>query len=475
MTVKSGLFKLSLAFCLVGNIVESATAQNFSLTNYDFDDLPSLGQVPNQNGELTDILLGGLSGLYFEGYNGDNLRFVTHPDRGPVPFPLPDLQSQIVRFDLNPNTGNITIVDQIQLTRFDDDGITKIPLTGLPNLQAGEQGTAYTDQFAVDLFGNSIDNDPFGADLEGIVIDEGNNSFWMVDEYRPAIYHFDDMGMLIDRFIPIGTADAGGEDPGTFGTEILPEVYAQRRANRGFEAVALNQDTKTLYAFIQSPIDNPDTTEDTTSRNSDILRILELDINNPLEPTVIGEFVYLLENDLFPTNVDRIGDAVWLKGNRFAVIQRDGEIGEDSNKLVFEIDLSGATNLQLDTFNLLPDKTLEEHTAAELQTAGIIPVNKNFLFNLPDLGYLAGDKPEGLALIPGKYPSFVVINDNDFGLLDDQIPGDGRQDFNPDPIPVVVGLITPVPEPSNNALLGGLSLLGMGSIIRRYIHQVKGG
>ncbi|MGB5593699.1 MAG: hypothetical protein WBM32_00815 [Crocosphaera sp.] len=61
MTVKSGLFKLSLAFCLVGNIVESATAQNFSLTNYDFDDLPSLGQVPNQNGELTDILLGGLS------------------------------------------------------------------------------------------------------------------------------------------------------------------------------------------------------------------------------------------------------------------------------------------------------------------------------------------------------------------------------------------------------------------------------
>jgi hypothetical protein len=63
----------------------------------------------------------------------------------------------------------------------------------------------------------------------------------MVDEYRPGIYHFDEMGMLLNRFIPMGTGEAAGETLGTFGTELLPEVYAQRRANRGFEAVALNQ------------------------------------------------------------------------------------------------------------------------------------------------------------------------------------------------------------------------------------------
>jgi hypothetical protein len=57
------------------------------------------------------------------------------------------------------------------------------------------------------------------------------------------------------------------------------------------------------------------------------LRILELDINNPMNPMVTGEFVYLLENDLFSTNVDKIGDAVWLEGNRFAVIQRDSDLG----------------------------------------------------------------------------------------------------------------------------------------------------
>lgn len=471
MTVKSNLLKFFFGVCLATNITQVANAQNYKLTNYDFDNRPSLGQVPNENGDLTDIFLGGFSGLYFEGFKGNNLQFVTHPDRGPLPLPFPDLQPEIVRFELDRTNNNIEILDRINL--FKADGIT--PLSVRPNLQAGEQRTAYTDQFGVDLLGNPVPNDPLGADLEGIVIDERDNSFWMVDEYRPAIYHFNPSGTLLNRFVPMGTAAAGNEPLGTFGTEIIPSVYAQRRANRGFEAVALNQDTNTLYAFIQTPIDNPDNTGDTTSRNSDILRILELDISNPTNPLVSGEFVYLLNNALYNTNVDKIGDAVWLEGNRFAVIQRDSDIGLDANKLVFEIDLSEATNLETDVFNLLGDQTIEEHTAEELATAGIIPVDKTFLFNLPSLGYLAGDKPEGLALIPGKRPTFVVLNDNDYGLLDDEIPGDGQQNFNPNPIPVVVGVITPVPEPSNHALLGSVLLIGIGSIFRRYMNVVKQG
>ncbi|MGK7954021.1 MAG: esterase-like activity of phytase family protein [Crocosphaera sp.] len=463
MTVKSNLLKLFCAVCLATNITQLANAQNYQLRNYNFDDRPSLGQVPNQDGNAQDIFLGGFSGLYFQGFNGNNLEFITHPDRGSLPLPLPNLQPEIVRFELDINNNNISIVDRINLFQF--DGIT--PLSVRPNLQAGEQGTAYTDQFGVDLSGNPVPNDPLGADLEGIVIDSRDNSFWMVDEYRPAIYHFDELGTLLNRFIPMGTAAAGNEPLGTFGTEIIPSVYAQRRANRGFEAVALNQDTNRLYAFIQTPIDNPDTTGNTTSRNSDLLRILELDLTNSANPLITGQFVYLLENDLFDTNVDKIGDAVWLGNNRFAVIQRDSALGLEANKLIFEIDLSEATNLETDVFNLIPGKTLEEHTEEELATAGIIPVDKTFLFNLPDLGYLAGDKPEGLAIIPGKNPTFIVINDNDYELLDDTITNDGRQDFNPEPIPVVVGVITPVHEPSNHAFLGAILLLGIVSVFRR--------
>ena len=424
------------------------------LKSFDFDARPALGQVPNLGGVAQDILLGGFSGLYFEGRDGHRLVFVTHPDRGPNseptdllpgvagnerPFPLPGFQPEIVRFALDPQDGEIEILERIGLTRADGT-----PLTGLPNLQAGEARTAYTDELPVDLSGNLLANDPLGADLEGIVIDPRDGSYWLSDEYRPAVYHFAGDGRLIDRFVPEGTAAAVGAPAETFGRELFPAVYAQRRANRGFEALALDLDALKLYAFIQSPIDNPDTTNDTSSRASSVLRILELDVADAANPSVTGEFAYVLDG---ARAVDKIGDAVWRDGKRFLVIERDSAVGPEAQKFVFEIDLTGATNLLTDPISPLPGKTLEQHLPDELVLAGITPVQKRKVLNLPSLGYAAGDKPEGLALIPGALIpedegfALAVINDNDFGLLDEEIPGDGRQPFNPDPTPVVLGLI----------------------------------
>ncbi len=48
------------------------------------------------------------------------------------------------------------------------------------------------------------------------MIDPTNGSFWMVDEYRPAIYHFDPTGVLVNRYVPQGTAAAAGQPAGTF-------------------------------------------------------------------------------------------------------------------------------------------------------------------------------------------------------------------------------------------------------------------
>ena len=44
---------------------------------------------------------------------------------------------------------------------------------------------------------------------------------------------------------------------GEFGIEALPSVIAQRRQNRGFEAIAIQGDK--IYAFVQSPARNPAT------------------------------------------------------------------------------------------------------------------------------------------------------------------------------------------------------------------------
>jgi myo-inositol-hexaphosphate 3-phosphohydrolase/phosphodiesterase/alkaline phosphatase D-like protein len=384
------------------------------LTNYQFTNLPKLGTTVKGQ----DIFLGGFSGLYFQGIaaNG-NLQFVTHTDRGPNgdptganrPFYLPAFQPEIVSFELNQQTGAIAITKRTGL--FEKNGTT--PLTGLPNLQAGGNGTAYTDEIAVDLNGQVIPNKALGADLEGIVI-APNGDYWLVDEYRPAIYHFDVNGKLLDRFIPQGTAIAPATDaaPGTFGTEVLPAVYAQRRNNRGFEAVAL--EGSKLYAFIQSAIDNPDNAGDTTSRNSRNLRILEFDI---VSEQVTGEYLYLLDNITASGNAktDKIGDAVSLGNGKFAVVERDDLGTSASNKLIYEINLAEATNINNPAnFTLPAGKTIEQLTLSELTTARITPVSKSLIVNAAQLGYTGVEKLEGLALVAPN--TLALINDNDFNV-----------------------------------------------------------
>ncbi|MEA5576822.1 choice-of-anchor I family protein [Anabaena sp. UHCC 0451] len=384
------------------------------LTTYEFQDLPLLGTTSAGD----DIFLGGFSGLYFQGLatNG-NLQFVTHTDRGPNgeptgqnrPFLLPDFQPEIVSFELNQTTDEITITNRTGL--FREDGTT--PLTGLPNLQAGAGGTAYTDEIGVDLNGQVLPNDTLGADLEGIVI-APNGDYWMVDEYRPAIYHFDVNGKLLDRFIPQGTATATDPDQtaGTFGTEVLPAVYAQRRNNRGFEAVALEGNK--LYAFIQSAIDNPDVTNDATSRNSRNLRILEFDV---VSKTVTGEYLYLLDDITGTGNsrTDKIGDAVSLGNGKFAVVERDDRSDNTSNKLIYQIDLATATNIHNPAnFTLPADKTIEQLTLTELTAAGITSVSKSLIVNAAEIGYTGVEKLEGLALVSPN--TLALINDNDFGV-----------------------------------------------------------
>ena len=394
------------------------------------------------------INLGGFSGLFFEGKTpAGTLKFITHTDRGPNgeptdlisyipgnerPFPMPKFQPELVRFELNPATGAFAISERIGLTQPDG-----VKMTGLPNLQAGAQGTAYTDEIPIDLFGNQLANRPLGIDPEGIVV-APDGTFWMVEEYRPAILHFDATGKQLARYIPEGTAASVGAPVGTFGTESLPAVFAQRRANRGFEGIAL--EGSKLYAFIQSALDNPDTAGDTTSRASRNLRIVEFDTTSL---TVTAEYLYNLRDisGAGSARTDKIGDATALGNGRFLVIERDDRLGTDANKLIQEIDLKGATDIHnpANLVNIPAGKTLEQLSEAELAAAGIKPVFKRLVTNLAALGYTGVSKPEGLAVVDGE--TLAVINDNDFGILAAAIPGDGTLPMNPNPEPVLLGLV----------------------------------
>ncbi|MTJ14179.1 hypothetical protein FJR11_16645 [Anabaena sp. UHCC 0187] len=424
------------------------------LETFTFNNLPSIGTTPAGQ----ELFLGGFSGLFYEGKaaNG-NLKFVAHTDRGPNgeptgsnrPFLLPDFIPEIVRFELNRTTGAIAITERITIKRADGT-----PITGLPNtsIVGGNGNTAYNDEIPVDLNGNVITpRDTFGADLEGIVVNPTDKTFWMVDEYRPAIYQFGSDGKLIERFVPQGTAAAAGQAVGTFGTEVLPGIIAQRRQNRGFEAVALNTDTNKLYAFVQSPIRNPETLSNANLNNLNNVRIIEFDLGTK---TVTGEYLYRLDNGnlgtVNNTRPDKIGDAVYIGNGQFLLVERDDDaIDSDplSNieKKVYRFNLANATNIigkdaPIDLGSGVL-KTIDQMTPAELATQGINLIGKVLHVDLAQAGYNTVEKVEGLAFIDAN--TIAVINDNDFQVAGITInPATGTFTPDPNPEPVVLGLIT---------------------------------
>ncbi|GAA5225310.1 choice-of-anchor I domain-containing protein [Membranihabitans marinus] len=422
----------------------SASVQMYNI-NERVNNWPALGQ-PLYNGGQDTVFLGGFSGLCYDASaSNDSISvFFVIPDRGPNdapvaatsvtpaapknlrPFKLPNYQGRIVKFSINHSSGEVSLDQQIPL--FRQDGIT--PISGKGNIPGEDEvPVTYTD--TTTPYGNAdfigpdgkayhlLPYDEMGGDFEGIIIDK-NQSFWMCDEYRPALYKFDSTGVLIDRYVPKGNSLQGTtpQPEGTYGNETLPATYAKRWANRGFEAIAYDSTNNIIYTFIQSPLYNRNSS---TKNNSDIIRILGVNAENG-QP--IAEFVYLLEgnkNQSFGTSrVDKIGDAVYKGEGKFLVVERDSEVGNNPHgkKYIFEIDLLGATNIfnsDIATSTGTGDITpLEEMTADELFANGIQPVHKTKVVNLPSIGYYGSDKTEGIAILPNN--KIAVINDNDFGL-----------------------------------------------------------
>jgi hypothetical protein len=385
------------------------------------------------------IALGGFSGLFFDSINPSTgvIRFVTHTDRGPNgeptdvdgdgvlerPFALPDFQPRLVQLDYDPTANTLTLAGEILLK--DSDGT---PLTGLPNILGQSAGLAHTDEEPCDLFGQPLTLDPMGLDLEGIVRTP-DGSWWMGDEYRPSIVRFSADGTLIARYVPFGSNAFGP----TTGIEVLPAVYAQRRANRGFEAIA--QYAGIIYVWIQSPIDNPDVANDASSKASKSVRLLAFD---PATESVVGEWLYRIEG----SGSDKMGDAYAFAPGKFLVIERDDGIGPDRKKKIFEIDLAGATDLSTLPASIAgPGGSLELMTPAQLAANGIVPVAKKVVVDLAAIGYTAvADKVEGLAFVDrGR---IAVIADNDFQLQGGFDPATGLLNPNPNPLASTLGWIT---------------------------------
>jgi hypothetical protein len=426
----------------------------FILTTYQFSDLPVLGTTAAGQ----EVRLGGLSGLFFEGCaSNGNYKFIAHTDRGPVgqpigvrrPVLLPNFTPELVRFEANPTSGNLAITQRIQLKRTDGS-----PLTALPtkSIVGGNDNTPHNEEVPIDVFNDELPLDPLGADLEGIAIDPKDGTLWMVDEYRPAIYHFGTTGKLIDRFVPQGAVAAYNAGrpaadrvpSGHFGAELLPAVLAQRRQNRGFEAVAY-QDGK-VYAFVQSPVRNPASLDNAVLATLRNIRVVEFD---PATSNT-KQFLYVLDNlavtGATNTRADKIGDAAAIGNGQFLVVERDDDAidsdpAKDIEKKIYRFSLKGATDISNLTRVIgAAGKTVDQLTPEELAANNIHPIAKNLYLDLNQAGYNKVEKVEGLAFIGPD--QIAVVNDNDFGLAGITIDlATGKFTLDPNAEPIVLGII----------------------------------
>ena len=433
---------------LVGLGFKDHAAGTAKAATFDFKagDLPSVGTtLAGQS-----IPLGGFSGLAFEGVDADSGRykFVAHTDRGPNaepvgsirPFLLPAFTPEVVRFELDRESGSLTVTQRLPL-----QSAAGVPLTGLPNtaIAGGTGSTAYNDESPVDLLGQPLPLDPLGADLEGIVF-AADGTFWMCDEYRPALYHFDANGVMKQRYVPIGTAAAAGAAPGAFGVEVLPAVLAQRRQNRGFEGIAMDQGR--IYAFVQSPVRNPSTLSNGALNGMQNIRVVEF---NPVTQAT-KQYIYAMDNvpstGVDDSRADKMGDAVALGNGEFLVVERDddslpGDLPGTIQKKVYQFNLNGATDISAMSGLIgTTGKTVDQLSVAEMVANKINPVAKSLYADLNAAGYNRVEKVEGLAVIDPW--TIAVVNDNDFGVAAITVNPDGSFVRTAAPEPVSLGLVT---------------------------------
>ena len=340
-------------------------------------------------------------GLTDRGPNVDNL------NNGTKVEPIPTFNPAIGRFRLQ--NGTAVLQGSPVLLK----GPNNEPYNGQVNTEAS------TGETITDINGNILPPSPFGYDPEGLVaLPDG--TFWVSDEYGPFITKFDATGRQIQRLSPFNGS--------------LPRELSRRRPNRGMEGLTITPDGTRLVGMMQSPLIN-DITQGQTNTTT-ILRIVVYTIANGQ----VREYLYLLDNPA--TNAGAVSEITALSNTTFLVEERDGLFPPAGFKRIFQIDISGATDVgplasvagaTYDSTKglLIGANTLERQVVAQntatatttLAAAGITPVSKTLKLDLvamvnslsPTSRIFAHDKVEGLAILDGGN-RLVIANDSDFGV-----------------------------------------------------------
>jgi hypothetical protein len=194
---------------------------------------------------------------------------------------------------------------------------------------------------------------------------------------------------------------------------MLPGTLVKRKANRGFEGIAVAPDGSRVFAIMQSPLSNPGKKEGEGSR---VHRIVALDTSNPNDVSLHGVYLYMAEDAQrvrAPEQDDiKVGDMAAVSSTRLLVAQRDSREG-GPHRTVYAVDIADATNVR--SRDSVSGKTLEQLSESDLKKANIEPVSKEPVVDLAKLGFKI-EKFEGLTIVDDT--TLAITGDNDFGLAE---------------------------------------------------------
>ena len=383
-------------------VLEEYTLPPFSLSEFGLtaEELAT-GQANGLTATDLPAIASGLqrlAGKHFVGVTDRGPTFTrTTPTPGRV-FPLPTYTPTLVFFSAH--DGRLTPHTLIPIV-VDDAGT---PATGIPNAALDDSVPFESPTSTTQLPFN-----PNGLDLEDLhTLPDGG--FIVVDEYSPSLAIISDAGKVLKRYTPQGKALAGSAYTVS---DTLPAILAQRRANRGFESIAVADDGRTAYTLTQSPLGPTGATAPT--RNSRILRVLRLDISDPLNLQVTGQFlVRMSDAATYPAGNRpqdlKVSSAAWVSENKLLLLERSDEIGIGGAKLVL-VDLEGATDI---TALPIAATLTPENVNTDLAALHINVATSTVVYANGETPEITDFKLEGLAILNKN--TVAITNDNDFSL-----------------------------------------------------------
>ncbi|CAA7265661.1 unnamed protein product [Cyclocybe aegerita] len=253
------------------------------------------------------------------------------------------------------------------------------------------------------------EDDRLSLDVEGLVTNK-DGSYWISDEYGPYIYRFSAAGQLLQTIQPpaaVLPSNASGQL--NFTSAVDP--VTGRKPNQGFENLAFDPSTSTLYAMLQSATIQDGGSSKSKSRHT---RLFAYNVSHRLiTPRLKGEWVIPLPQSA-KGNTLACSETYWVGDSKFLALSRDGDGrgGDDATSKYKQADLFSIVHAT-DIHGTKYDDPANPISPGGVLDPAITPATYVPFVNYLNATQLArfglhNGKPDDRALVASKWESFAL-------------------------------------------------------------------